>query len=70
MKELRRMEQEKESIKSFANGESRSSVEVTKNTKGYSWSVKRYYSESEKVGDVLKELEKTEATLKAKFGEQ
>lgn len=63
------MEQEKESIKSLSN-ESRSSVEVTKNTKGYSWSVKRYYSDSEKVGDVLKEIEKTEATLKAKFGEQ
>lgn len=48
--------------------ENRSSIEVVKNSKGYNWSVKRYYKDTENIDEVLKEIETTEQKLKEKFG--
>ena len=50
------------------NIENRSSIEVVKNSKGYNWSLKRYYKDTEQINEVLKEIQDTEQKLKEKFG--
>lgn len=51
------------------SSESRSSIELTKNTKGYNWSIKRYYKEEEKVEDILIEIKATNDKLKKEYGD-
>lgn len=48
--------------------ENRSSIEVVKNSKGYNWSLKRYYKDTEQIDEILKEIQDTEQKLKEKFG--
>lgn len=56
-------------VPSNADKEIRSSIEITKNSKGYNWAIKRYYKDDEKVEEVLKEIETTDRELRNKYGD-
>lgn len=49
--------------------ERQSSIELTRNSKGYTWSAKVYYDETKRnPAEVLKTLEEINNSLKAKYG--
>ncbi len=50
--------------------EQQDSIKVTKNSKGYTWEVKRYYDFSKKKPEeVISEIESIDKELQKKFGE-
>ena len=56
---------------SGSEDESRSSIEVVKNTKGYNWSCKFYFNrDKETPKGVIEEITKTETNLKERFGSE
>ena len=49
--------------------EKQCSIELTKNSKGYTWSCKIYYDEEKRdPQDVIRKLGEIDSTLKAKYG--
>lgn len=62
----------KKKVKKMENmetNEARSSIEVTKNTKGYTWKVKVYYEQGQEQ-NALANLQSIEQQLKQQYGEQ
>lgn len=56
-------------MENMETNEARSSIEVTKNTKGYTWKVKVYYEQGQEQ-NALANLQSIEQQLKQQYGEQ
>ena len=51
-----------------AVNESRSSIELSKNSKGYNHKIKLYFSDNSEADNVVKQIEKVNKDMEAKFG--
>ena len=51
------------------NTEKPDSIEINKNSKGYTWKIKRYYNkETDSIDEVMLDIEKIDIKLKSKYG--
>ena len=51
-----------------ATQESRSSIELSKNSKGYNHKIKLYFSDNSEAEAIVKQIEEVNKQLKEKFG--
>ena len=51
------------------NTEKPDSIEINKNSKGYTWKIKRYYNkDTDSIDEVMLDIEKIDVQLKSKYG--